>query len=91
MARKRVIYRVYYVARDREPGRRWEIIRMRLDGVTNFLARYRTKAEAVAEAADQARAEWRISTVPTQLFVHNKNGRIAFERTYGADPARRKG
>lgn len=31
------------------------------------------------------------SQKPSQLVVHNKDGQIAFERTYGEDPERHKG
>lgn len=31
------------------------------------------------------------SGVLTQLVIHNRDGRIESERTYGADPVRRKG
>jgi hypothetical protein len=45
-----------------------------------------TKAEAVSRGRDWAR-----SVPPSQLVVRNKDGRIAFEHTYGLDPAKYKG
>jgi hypothetical protein len=48
-----------------------------------FRDRYRTKAEAVA--AGRARAE---AHEPSRLAVHQGDGRMEFEATYGGDPRR---
>lgn len=53
-------------------------------------ADYATKAEAVREARMAARGLHRDGRL-SQLVVHRKDGRIAFEATYGNDPKRRKG
>lgn len=53
--------------------------------------RYHRKRFAVFAARLWARREWEAFGRPSQLVVHNKNSRIAFEHTYGADPRRRKG
>ena len=47
---------------------------------------FTTKAEAVSEGARQGRANGH-----AQLVIKGRNGRIQSERTYGADPRRRKG
>ena len=47
---------------------------------------YDTKAEAIRVETASLRAQQ-----PSQLVIHNKDGRIQSERTYGADPERRRG
>jgi hypothetical protein len=47
---------------------------------------YRTKAEAVKAGASKGRQNGH-----AQLVIKGRNGRIQSERTYGADPRRRKG
>lgn len=49
-----------------------------------------TKKLAVSDAADRCRSRQAVGEL-VQLKVYNKNGRIAFERTYGRDPRRTKG
>jgi hypothetical protein len=49
------------------------------------------KKASIASAATIARTHHEENGKLTQLVVRNKNGRIAFERTYGKDPRRRKG
>lgn len=87
MARKRIVYRVHYLGRDE----RWAVTRVRFDGLKERLVMLLTKAAAVAYAVEEARACYHITGTLTQLVVHNKSGRIAWERTYGQDSKRRKG
>lgn len=49
------------------------------------------KDEAVRDARRIARNKWQDADTLSQLVVHNKNGRIQFENTYGRDPKRFKG
>jgi hypothetical protein len=81
---KRVICRVRWISGDKEF--RWH---MTLD--LTFFAHFVTKRRAVEFAADYCRSMRESEGSPAQLVVHNKNGRIAFERTYGDDPRRSKG
>lgn len=50
-----------------------------------------TKHAAVTQAAWECDYTWRNSGVKTQLVIYRKDGKIQSERTYGADPVRRKG
>lgn len=49
------------------------------------------KSVAVNLGRIECDALWRYSGIRAQLVIHNKDGRIQSERTYGADPVRRKG
>lgn len=82
-----MVYRVHYVGRDKM----WRVTMIRFDGVEAVLSLWRTKALAIWEATEEARARWRQANDLTQVVVHNKDGRISREMTYGKDPARRKG
>lgn len=83
-----MVYRVHYVGRQ---VKRWHVTKVCLDGrkILQFLSE--TKAHAISIAAEEARAVWKLLGDLTQVVVHAKDGRICFERTYGKDPARRKG
>lgn len=85
--RKRVVYRVHYV------GRRtyWAVTMVNLAGWKRELGQFDLKSHAIDCAVEEAKARRALTGELTQVVVHNKNGRIAFERTYGKDPARRKG
>ncbi len=87
MARKRIVYRVHHLGRDE----RWAVTRVRLDGLKERLVMLLTKAAAVAYAVEEARGRHYLTGELTQVVVHGKSGRIAWERTYGQDPKRRKG
>lgn len=49
------------------------------------------KAEAAPGSRAIANNAWRLFGVPCQLLIHNKNGRIAKEASYGCDSPRRPG
>ncbi len=49
------------------------------------------KAHLVKRAALHMRRLHELGGFNAQLVVHGKDGRIQFERTYGADPKRSKG
>ena len=79
----RIVFRVRF---DKK-RKRWNIVHPN-DGV---VAWRRTKFLTVQLGAQRARDVYKSSGTFSQLVVHNKNGRIAFERTYGGDPRRSKG
>jgi hypothetical protein len=79
---KRRIYKVRWDKDEQE----WFMLHP--DGGRSGFSR---KPQAVEFGAECARGEWKFTGTLTQLRVYNKNGRIAFERTYGKDPKRRKG
>lgn len=85
MTAKRVVYRVRFVRLRSTGAQGWAVTR---DG--SHLESFDTKVLAVDRATDDARAEWERGTL-TQVVVHNANGRIGYEHTYGRDPERRKG
>lgn len=85
--RKRVVYRVHYVGREKV----WAVTMASLDGVKIRIYSLRTKRDATDSAVIEARGRWRLAGQLTQVVVHGKDGRISWERTYGQDPARRKG
>lgn len=68
-------------------SRWWHVV----DHLRNVIYSYRVKAVAVSTAASECRGVWEGGGNLAQLRVFNKNGRIAFERTYGKDPRRTKG
>ena len=73
----RVVYHVVKRARG------WAVVRnqaMRAVGI------YATQGAAVARARDLAWGQWL-----GQYIVHGRDGKIRYERTYGADPARTRG
>ena len=80
---KRIVVRVQY----RKAQDMWAVKRpgVRGDGF------YVYKADAVTTAAWECDYTWRNSGVKTQLVIYRKDGKIQSERTYGADPVRRKG
>lgn len=55
-------------------------------GPYEFEAVMDTKAEAVRVAKEQARAQQ-----PSQVIIHNSDGKIAEESTYGDDPVESPG
>ena len=78
---KRVVFRVQWS----KPHDAW-----RISG--NGIRRYRyLKANAVRLASLDCDYLYSNSGIRTQLVIHGKDGRIQSERTYGADPVRRKG
>lgn len=50
----------------------------------------RNKVDIVQRTANQCRDLLTVS-VDSQIVIHGRDGRIQSERTYGNDPARRKG
>lgn len=52
---------------------------------------FATKRNAIEDGRRIAREAWEVHGTPCQLVVHNRDGRIAFEHTYGRDPERFKG
>jgi uncharacterized protein DUF2188 len=77
---KRAVYRVQWVA----SVRLWRIATGRMRSWSTF------RDDAIEAAVSFAKARFRSGGL-AQVVVHNKKGRIAFERTYGRDPKRRKG
>lgn len=93
MARKRVIYRVRAATRKERAAEflPWVVLRRNTSGAWVIAYQCETKRGAIFVGSGEARSEWRILRQPTQLVVHNRDGRIAFEATYGSDPRRRVG
>lgn len=86
MSARRLVYRVRLArGKEREKGT-WVVVMP--DRSLEF---WSYKTEAVDEGRALARGTWFYEDRPAQLVVHNRDGRIAFENTYGRDPARRKG
>lgn len=77
---KRVVFRVSWNARLKE----WVV---KGNGRCYY---WRTKAAAIEDGIFAAAYLHDLGAL-TQLVIHNKDGKIAEERTYGADPVRRKG
>lgn len=78
---KRKVFRLRWSKRKK----RW-CLHTKKDGKPHVQYAGQTKKIAMDWIPDYVR-----SFRPSQLFVHNKSGRIAFERTYGGDPERHKG
>ena len=76
---KRNVYHLTWDAKRKE----WVL---RQEGDKKVLLSDTLKDYALDEAVIYAREH-----MPSQVKVHAKTGRIQFERTYGADPARHKG
>lgn len=74
--------RVYHVIPHRKG---W---RIRLNG--HDVCIRATKASAVSDAVSMARSDWKRGFL-AQVKIHNRDGRLAEERTYGKDPKRYKG
>ena len=79
---KRVVFRVQATKDKFWP---W---RSKGNGVTRV---FLSKREAVSHASWECDYIYRNSGIRTQLVIHGKDGRIQSERTYGADPVRRRG
>lgn len=77
---KRVVFRVQY-----KRGDGWMV---RGNART---ASYSFKSSAVMDGVQQCTRLYRDQGIRTQLVIHGKDGRIQSERTYGDDPARRRG
>lgn len=87
---KRVVYRI-------GPGRPYGGWAIRIFGLPNSrgsrgpLRHWRkTQAEAIAFATGGARLTLNAGEL-AQVVLHGRDGRIRWERTYGADPKRSKG
>lgn len=76
MASNRTVYHVVPNA----SGEEW-VISQENDG--RFREQYRTKEEAVKAAKERARGQ-----EPSQVKVHNSDGNMEYESTYGEDPRR---
>jgi hypothetical protein len=95
MAQPRVVYRLRYRSRSAD-GAPWLLYRFR-----RVVGGAVTRKHAISSARNVARGEWEEGYYPSraprrrwsQLVVHNKNGRIAFEATYprSSDPRRHRG
>lgn len=85
MKEKRKVYRVQYVAKNHF----WKCTATSASGSFDgwLSGTNETKATFVSRVAREIAQFVGLN----QLVVHNKDGRIAFERTYGADPRRSKG
>lgn len=72
---------------------RWNGTSWSVTADNKLLLKRRLKAVAVARARCIARRAWRRSSVPGELRIYTKSGRIAVNggATYGLDPRRRKG
>lgn len=79
---KRIVFRVRWIKSPKS----WEVHR---DG--EMVKTLQRKSSAVHDGARLARDTYESEGTPTQLVVHNKKGRICFERSYGNDPRRSKG
>ena len=79
---KREVWSVRWVSHDRL----WHV-----ENGGRLIGRYLLKNNAVFAGAANARSRWNDEEILAQLKVFNKNGRIAFERSYGKDPRRTKG
>ena len=77
MRTKRQVFRL-----RAERGGEWKLVDSR--GVVR--TRMQPKKDAIRIAAQLVKIY-----APSQLIVHKRDGRIEFERTYGADPRRSKG
>ncbi len=78
----RTIFRVRY---DRKGEFPWKLV----EG-TAYLAGFVTKKAAIKEGSQRGR-NFKLSRLLAQLVVHNRDGTIEREYTYGRDPRRRKG
>lgn len=83
MTKKRSVYAVRWM----KFPQRWGIFGP--DHV--IIESHKSKSEAVRYGAGLPRDAWHWERELGQLRVFNKNGKIAFERSYGKDPARYKG
>lgn len=63
------------------PGLRWKV-EVGESSITGFLLKRQAVAVAVAIGA---------AVQPSQVVIHKRNGQIEEERTFKADPKRRKG
>lgn len=79
---KRTVFRVQRVRRG---FRGWDVTTKR-DGRAEVLTTYYSQANAIRWAVVAAR-----DARPSQVVLHGLNGRIRWERTYGADPKRSPG
>jgi hypothetical protein len=76
MARGRTVYHVVPDARSEK----WMVLQ---EGIDHTRGVFRRKAEAVLDAKLRARRQ-----EPSQVKVHNSDGNMEYESTYGKDPAR---
>lgn len=83
---KRAVYRVKPPLDGKRYG--WRIV---CPGGSGDWYTRETKRAAVSQARTWARKRWENTGQTAQLVVHNRNGRLAFEHTYGRDPERRRG
>lgn len=82
---KRFVLRVKPYHRKGVNG--WAVVR---SGRKTPLSFHRMKSTAVKSARSKAKAQWHKGH-KAQIVVHKRNGRIAYEHTYGLDPRRYKG
>ena len=88
MSAKRIVIRVRW-----RPNRGWQLLTNRQPPATIIDPvgfGWPWRADAIASACAWARELKRCGHL-AQVVLHTKNGRIAWERTYGRDPKRRKG
>lgn len=71
MAKRTKLHVVYNV-------NKWQL---KKENSSRALSNHQTKAEAVTNGRNMAKNQ-----KPSQLLIHNKNGRISNEHTYGSDP-----
>jgi len=79
MARSRIVYHVVPNA----SSDKWMVLQ---EGIEDTRGVFRRKAEAVLDAKLRARKQ-----EPSQVKVHNSDGNMEYESTYGEDPARTPG
>jgi hypothetical protein len=79
---QRVVYRVQYSKRERL----WTVS----ERGNPVFHRWPTKDGAIQCGRFHATRDFN-NGIRTQLVIHRKDGQIQSERTYGADPVRRKG
>jgi hypothetical protein len=82
--KKRHKYRIM-LKRGQNGARSWECVTE-----TGKVLRNRLQAAVVDAVVKRARARLRKGLL-SQVILHGVKGRIKWERTYGADPKRRKG
>jgi len=71
---------VYHVTYDKSKTYPW---RVKKGGGSRAVSKHRKKGPAVRKAKSLAK-----DRKPSQIKVHNKNGRFDYEHTYRQDPAR---
>ena len=78
---KRAVFRVQY-----RPNLGWCVMFER-----TIDSSFGLQCRAIRHAVFWARQAWKVRGQVAQVVLHGRDGRIRWERTYGADPKRRPG